>query len=146
MKRNRLWIEIIGLCSAIAFAVALLIATLGAALSFSGEPAVGQEIQSPAAPQPAAASVGQVDASQTYEGMITCSLCGAKHSARIGQSAAACTRACIRAGASFALIDGDKVYQLEGDVSLLKKVAGQRARVVGVARGNTITVSALDAA
>jgi hypothetical protein len=151
MKRNRFWIEIIALASGIAFAVALLIATLGAALSFTGEPAVGQELPKTASQSVSVAHelpqvVTQADGSQTYEGMVTCSICGAKHSAKLGASAANCTRNCVRTGASFSLVNGDKVYELDGDLTLLKKVAGQRARVVGVMHGNRIEVSALDAA
>jgi|HubBroStandDraft_6_1064221.scaffolds.fasta_scaffold08804_2 hypothetical protein len=150
MKRNRLWIEIIGLGSAIAFMLALLIATLGAALSFTGEPAVGQEMGMPAAPPnptaPSSPSDPQPGALRTFEGMVTCSQCGAKHSSKMGQSAADCTRSCVHSGASFSLVDGEKIYRLEGDLNLLKKIAGERARVVGVAHGNTIQVTALDAA
>jgi hypothetical protein len=141
MERNRFWIEIIGLCSAIAFGVALLIATLGAALSLTAEPAVGQETGSPAAQ-----SKEQAPASQVYEGMVTCSRCGAKHSAGLEQSASNCARRCVASGATFALVVGEKIYLLEGDATMLKQVAGQRARVVGVARGNTIKVSSLNAA
>ncbi len=144
MKRNRLWIEIIALGSVMACMVALLIATLGAAVALTGQPASGQEIESPA--PPAAPSVPQAEAGQSYEGMVTCSMCGAKHSAKLGENASDCTLSCVRAGAKFALIDGDKVYQLDGDPSLLKKIAGQRAHIIGIARGNTIQVSSLDAA
>lgn len=144
MTRNRLWIEIIGLGSAIACAVALLIATLGAAVAFTGQPASGQKIEAPAAPP--SPSVPQAYPTQAYEGMVTCSMCGAKHSAKLGENAADCTTSCVRAGATFSLIDGDKVYQLDGDLGLLKKVAGQRARIIGIARGNTIQVSSLDGA
>jgi hypothetical protein len=142
MKRNRFWIEIIAMCSAIACVVALLIATLGAVVSFTAEPAIGRQVEMPTTPHLQV----QADASQTFEGMVTCSLCGAKHSAELGQSAAKCTRSCVRSGAMFSLVDGEKVYQLDGDLSLLHRIAGQRVRVVGVARGNTITVSSLDAA
>jgi len=153
MKRNRLWVEIIGLGSAIAFVVALLIASLGAALSFTGEPAVGQQMGMPAASQapsnpsvPSSSSNPQLGRLRTYEGMVTCSQCGAKHSPKMGESAADCTRSCVHSGASFSLVDGEKTYRLEGDLNLLKKVAGERARVVGVAHGNTIQVTSLDAA
>jgi hypothetical protein len=154
IKRNRFWIEIIALGSGIAFAVALLIATLGAALSLTSEPAVGQQVESPA-PQtnsprphatvrPARQDLPQINGSRTFEGMITCSQCGAKHAPKLGESAADCTRNCVRTGASFSLVNGERVYQLGGDPNILKKIAGQRARVVGVLHGDTIEVSALD--
>jgi hypothetical protein len=150
IKRNRLWIEIVALASGIAFAVALLIATLGAVMSLTGEPAVGQEVESPTPAQssavvkPAKQDLPQIDGSRTFEGMVTCSQCGAKHASKMGESAADCTRNCVRTGATFSLVNGEKVYQLGGDMDLLKKLAGTRARVVGVMHGNTIEVSALD--
>ena len=149
IKRNRFWIEIIALGSGIAFAVALLIATLGAAISLTGEPAVGQEVASPAPPasvvvKPAKQDISQIEGSATFEGMVTCSQCGAKHASKLGESAADCTRNCVRSGASFSLVNGEKVYRLSGDMNILKKIAGTRARVVGVMRGNIIEVSALD--
>jgi len=78
--------------------------------------------------------------------MVTCSRCGAKHSANLGKTAGDCTRQCVHGGATFALVDGDKTYALDGDVSVLKSVAGQRARVVGVVRGHTIKVSSVSGA
>lgn len=149
IKRNRLWIEIVAVASGIAFAVALLIATLGAALSLTGEPAVGQEVESPAPAasavvKPARQDLPQIYASATFEGMVTCSQCGAKHAPKLGESAADCTRNCVRTGASFSLVNGEKVYQLGGDMDLLKRVAGTRTRIIGVMHGNTIEVSSLD--
>ena len=44
-------------------------------------------------------------------------------------------------GSQFALVEGEKTYLLDGDVALVKKFAGQRARIVGAANGHTITVS-----
>ena len=83
------------------------------------------------------------DESQAYDGMITDTHCGAKHSAAIGLAAADCTRVCIHAGEEFALVDGDKVYALTGDRDALKRVAGQRAKIVGTLNGNTISVSSV---
>jgi len=123
MKSNRFWMEICGLGTATACVVALLLATLGAAsAALAGRP------ESSAAQQ------------QTHDGMVTCSRCGAKHSADLGQTAGDCTRQCVHGGATFALVDGDKTYTLDGDVALLKPVAGQRARIVGAVHGNTIKV------
>lgn len=75
--------------------------------------------------------------------MITDTHCGAKHSAAIGLAAADCTRVCIHAGEEFALVDGDKVYALTGDRDALKRVAGERVKVVGTISGNTIAVSSV---
>jgi hypothetical protein len=130
MKMNRVWIEIVLLATAMACALALLIATLGAAAgTASSEEVAPQETQSPAG--------------QTYEGVVTCSRCGARHSATLGQTAADCTRVCVRGGANFALVGADNTYILDGDVSVLGRLAGQRARIVGELSGKTIKVSSV---
>lgn len=125
-----MWIEIVLLGTAVALAVALLFATLGAA-------AAG-----------AAGQTARVSASATrsFEGMITCSRCGAKHQPALDRSASNCVRVCVHAGASFALIDDESVYVLEGDVGSLKRLAGQRARVTGTRTGNTIKVASVTSA
>jgi hypothetical protein len=130
MKANRFWIEIITLCTGVAFALALTFAIIGATVAASG--------QNTEAPRPAARQ-------QTFVGMVTCSRCLAKHSAKIGATASDCARVCIHDGAKFALVDGDQTYILEGDPASLKLVAGQRARIVGERNGGTITVASVTA-
>jgi len=132
MKGHRLWIEIVILGTGIACALALLIATLGAAAGA----AVGS-----VGPQ----QTTQAAAEQTYEGMVTCSRCGAKHSATIGRTAADCVRVCVHGGATFALVSGDSTYQLDGDLSVLTRAAGQRVRIVGALNGKTITITSVAA-
>jgi hypothetical protein len=78
---------------------------------------------------------------ESYEGMISDTHCGARHSATIGLAAADCTRVCVHGGEQFALVDGDNVYLLEGDLQMLKRMAGERVRIVGVLNGNRISVS-----
>lgn len=137
MRRPGFWIEIIVLATVVAFMVALLIATLGAAGAVVGtRPELGQSAQSSALSSPPTRQ-------ETFEGMVTCSRCGAKHSAAMGKSATECARQCVHGGATFDLIDGDKTYVLDGDLNSLKKFAGQRARIMGVVRGNTIKVSSV---
>jgi hypothetical protein len=132
MKRHRVWIEIVMLGTAIACALALLFATLGAAAGVAvGE--VSAQQQTPTADQP-------------YEGMVTCSRCGAKHSAALGETASTCTRVCVHGGSQFALVSADMTYLLDGDLNALKKLAGQRAHVVGELHGKTIRISSVAAA
>jgi len=135
MKSSRIWIESVALGTAMACALALLIAVLAAGTAaVAGRDGSAQATESGPVQQ------------RTYEGMVTCSRCGAKHSAKLARSATNCTLACVHEGAKFALVDGERTYGLEGNEMLLKKVAGQRARVVGLVRGNTITVSSVAAA
>ncbi|MFZ0419634.1 MAG: hypothetical protein WAM04_16160 [Candidatus Sulfotelmatobacter sp.] len=98
-----------------------------------------------ATPEPESAKPAQSSAlpSQNYEGMLTDTHCGAKHSAAVGMSAADCTRACVHSGEHFALVDGEKAYILEGDEAALKRMAGQRVKIVGTLTGGTISVSSV---
>jgi hypothetical protein len=57
--------------------------------------------------------------------------------------AADCTVGCVRGGEQFALVDGDTTYLLEGDLVTLKRVAGQRVRIVGALNGKKISVTAV---
>lgn len=127
MKYHRFWIEIVLLASAAALALALFIATLGAAAA-----AADREHES-----------SQLNPSGTtsFEGMITCSRCGAKHSAALDRSASTCVRVCVHGGAGFALVNADATYLLDGDMTVLKKLAGQRARVTGTRDGQFIKVT-----
>jgi hypothetical protein len=78
---------------------------------------------------------------EKYDGVITDTHCTARHSAAIGLSAADCARACVHGGHQFALVDGDNVYVLDGEVEMLKKMAGQRVSIAGTLNGNKILVS-----
>lgn len=124
MKSYRLWIEILGNTVAVACGFALLFVSIGLLAG-----ATSGALEQDAAPKAA-----------TYEGVVTCAHCEARHSAKIGQTAADCTRTCVHGGSQFALVDGDKLYHLEGDLELLKRSAGQRVRITGAISGNTIHV------
>ncbi len=131
---TRFWIRTLAVLAITACVLALFFATPRAdAGAAAPEPQATQE-QSPA------------DQSQTYEGIITDTHCGAKHSAAVGLSAADCTRACVHSGEHFALVDGDKTYALQGEDAAIKRVAGQRVKIVGTLNGNTISVASVTAA
>jgi hypothetical protein len=49
----------------------------------------------------------------------------------------------VRGGAKYTLVDGDKVYTLEGKEDLLDRVAGERAAVEGTLDGSTIKVASV---
>ncbi len=133
IKSHRPWIEILLITTVIAFGTALLIAVLGVAAG-AGE-------ANSFAPQASTAA----SSDQTYGGIVTCSRCGAKHSAALSQSATACVRICVHGGATFSLVGSDSTYALEGEGEMLKKLAGQRVRVVGALSGQTIKVSSISA-
>ena len=131
--RARFWIETFALVSAIAFVLALVIATLVAIAGAAAEESEsGQSRPSSTA--------------RTYEGMITDSHCGAKHSAAIGRTATDCTLICVHRGEQFVVVDGDTTYLLEDDAIALKRLAGRRVRIVGTLNGRTISVTSVVAA
>jgi hypothetical protein len=128
-----LWIEILALVSAIACFLVLFLGTPAATTRAANAQSEAGQPQSSSVP------------SQLYEGVVTDTHCGAKHSAAVGLSAADCTRACIHSSERFALVDGDKMYVLEGEAAALKRVAGQRAKISGTLTGNTIAVASVAA-
>jgi hypothetical protein len=75
--------------------------------------------------------------------MVTCSRCFAKHSAKIAATATDCARVCIRDGANFSFVNGDRTSLLQGEPTELKRVAGQRVQIVGALSGGTITVASV---
>lgn len=85
---------------------------------------------------------------QTYTGKVSDSMCGAKHSA--GVDPATCVRACVKKGAKYALVVGDKVYTLEtesqANLDELNKLAWEEAKVTGTPNGDTISVKTVIAA
>ncbi len=137
MKAHRVWLEIVLLGTAIAFALALLIATVGAVAG-----AAQTETQSQSQTQSQPQRVAQ-PGERIFEGMVTCSRCGARHSVTLARAADNCVRICVHNGGSFALVDAESSYILDGDPVALKKIAGQRARVVGVLTGKTIKMSSV---
>lgn len=141
LRAHRVWIEIVLLGAAIACALALLIATLGAAAGAAVDGLAQQE--NPSATAEAVQAGNTAD--RAYVGMVTCSRCKAKHSPKMGQTAEICVRVCVHGGAHFALVNAETVYLLEGDLPALKKVAGERVRVIGDLKGNTIIVKSVSA-
>ncbi len=87
-------------------------------------------------------------ATQTFTGKVSDAMCGAKHSE--GVDPATCTRACVKKGAKYALVVGDKVYTLDtsdqATLAKLNDLAWQQAKVTGSANGDTIAVKTVTAA
>ena len=167
-QAQRSWLSLVTFCAVTGLLVALGSAVIlaGASLAFAvGQPAPGAEvnaiptasavqiIEQPAAAPTALDAHAQVTAqavddsgagsSQTFAGMITDSRCGARHRMNSGKTSAECVRSCVRHGAHYVLVDGEKVYALEGYPDQLEKLAGERANIVGMLEGNTIKVTAV---
>jgi hypothetical protein len=82
---------------------------------------------------------------QSFSGVITDSKCGARHVAESNMSSAECARFCVRNGAQYLLVDGEKNSVLGGDTSKLSKLAGQRVRITGTRTGDRIDVVSIAA-
>lgn len=64
-----------------------------------------------------------------WKGLLTDSMCGAKH--MMAGDDAKCARACVKGGARYALLVGDKVYELAGLSEELDGLAGTMVNAVG---------------
>ena len=136
MKHNRIWLELVTVCAIAALILALGLAILGVSAAM----ALAQGPDSPRIPTEKFQAGGE----QTFSGVVTDSMCGAKHNTSMDQSAARCTKMCLKKGASFALVDGDKVYKLNGGDEYLDKLAGERVKLSGTLNGDTIKVMSVD--
>jgi hypothetical protein len=136
VNTNRSWFSLLTFCASASLAAALALAMV-----FAGASAVL------AAATPAAAAAEETNSAPqtTFAGVITDSQCGARHAEGSGKSPAECTLACVKSGAKFALVNGDKVYKLEGNANDLSRWAGQRVKIVGARSGDTITVTSVAA-
>ena len=85
--------------------------------------------------------------SQTLTGQVSDAMCGAKHEE--SNKPADCTRACVKHGANYALVVGDKVYTLQTSdkaaLDALDKLAGAKAQVTGDVEGTTVNVKSVKA-
>lgn len=142
MKQNRFWLSLITLCVAVACAAAILLAIVSAttalAVTTSEEPSsmVAKEQRSPVAGDQA--SVRQ----KVLKGVVSDTSCSAKHVSQ-DKTAAECARVCVRHGAQYALISGERMYLLDGDLAEVDRLAGQRTEVVGSLDGDSVTVRSI---
>jgi len=140
VKHHRPAISLIGFCvmAALGAAFALAFIVAGGAVALASHQDAQQQpknpsiTQAPLVPSPVAA---------TFNGMITDSYCGARHRKSSHQNSADCARACVREGATYVLVDGDRRFRLTGGNDVLDKLAGQRASVTGTRQGDTISVN-----
>jgi hypothetical protein len=85
---------------------------------------------------------------QTFTGKVSDTMCGAKH--KEGLPPADCVRACVKNGAKYALVVGDKIYTLDTsnktNLDELNKLAWEEAKVTGTTNGDVISVKSVTAA
>ncbi len=131
MRTKKLsWIGLITFCTA-----STIVAALGMALIFTSASMIYADAQS---------DPSTSNSTQSFSGIVTDDHCGAKHQLS-DRSPADCTRICVTKGAKYVLIDGDKVYILQGDIVKLNRLAGERVTVVGSLHGQIIDFSSITA-
>jgi hypothetical protein len=83
---------------------------------------------------------------KTFVGNVSDSMCGLKHMMP-GKSDKECTLECVKAGSKFVLADlaNGKVYQLS-DQKKPEPLAGQKVKITGSLRGDTISVITIEPA
>ena len=130
-KHDRSWLTLVSFLIATTLASSLVFA-----LAFAGVTAViGEPAQAADEPQ-----VDPITTERTFSGVITDARCGARHSNR-EKSASECSRACVRHGSNYIIVNGDKKYELIGELREVAEFAGQRVSLTGVLDGQTIKVS-----
>jgi hypothetical protein len=113
-----------------------LCAVVLAIVTLSLSPAMAQVREKPL-------RMGRTD-DKTFVGLVSDSSCGAKHK-MADKTAQECARACVHDGSGYVLVAADTTFRLQGHANELEALAGQKAKITGTLRGNTIRVEAVSA-
>jgi uncharacterized protein YaeQ len=76
---------------------------------------------------------------QTITGVITDTMCGAKHSMMKGQPDDQCVRVCVKGAHEYALYDGKRIWKLS-DQKTPARFAAARVTVTGSMEEKTMTI------
>jgi hypothetical protein len=140
MKHRSSWLSLIGSCVLMAVGAAVAFAIIVAAGSAALADRQNPDSEAPGQQQ----AISPASPGESYEGVVTDSHCGARHIRNSRLNPTECARLCVRQGARYVLVDGNRRYKLVGSQEALEKFAGQRIRVSGTRQGDTIQVSAAD--
>lgn len=83
-------------------------------------------------------------AEMTMTGTVSDSHCGLKH-AEASDAAAGCVKSCVKGGATYVLVSGGKVYNLDAQ-DKFEAFAGKSVKVTGDSDGTSIKVKSVEAA
>lgn len=139
MKQRRSWFALLTFCTTSALVAALALAILFAAVTvvFAVADASGLQAEVTTATPRAAIPPD----SKVFVGLITDDHCGARHAMDSDKNPTECARMCVRNGAKYVLVNGDKTYRLEEDGGVdFDKLVGQRLKVTGTLDGDTISI------
>lgn len=76
---------------------------------------------------------------ETFTGVVTDTMCGAKHTMMKDQPDDKCVRMCVKGSSEYALFDGQNVFKLS-DQSKPARFAAQKAKVTGALDLKTKTI------
>lgn len=76
---------------------------------------------------------------ESFTGVITDTMCGAKHTMMKDQPDDKCVKMCVKGSSEYALFDGKNVFKLS-DQSKPAKFAAQKVKVTGTLDRNTKTI------
>lgn len=79
---------------------------------------------------------------RTLTGIVSDAMCGQTHMIK-DKTPAECVRICIKDGSKYALVVGNTVYTLTGHEEAIDKLAGQKASVTGMVKGDTMMVTSV---
>jgi hypothetical protein len=84
---------------------------------------------------------------ETFTGVITDTMCGAKHTMMKDQPDDKCVRMCVKGSSDYALFDGQNVLKLS-DQSKPAKFSAQKVKVTGTLdpKTKTIKITSIDTA
>jgi hypothetical protein len=81
-------------------------------------------------------------ATQTYDGVVSDSMCGKKHMIS-GKSDAQCIQECVKAGSKYVLVVGEKIYTLDAKTQAITPFAGKHVQVQGELKGASLSVQSI---
>jgi hypothetical protein len=92
----------------------------------------------------ALSAMGLLGADASWTGVISDSMCGASHGSKPAKQ---CTLGCVKKGAQYVVVVGDKVYSISNqNAPGLAKYAGDNVKVTGTMSGDSITVKKISKA
>jgi len=127
-QQNRSWFSLVSFFTVTTLGWSLLLAAVlaGATVVVAGREAPSAEDQTG-------------ENNKAYSGVITDAHCGPKHSDS-ERGASECARMCVHNGSRYTIVDGDKKFEVTGNLAQFDEFAGQRVSLFGVLAGNTIKV------
>ena len=90
-------------------------------------------------------SLTSIASAETFTGVVTETMCGAKHTMMKDQPDDKCIKMCVKGSSEYALFDGQNVFKLS-DQSKPAKFSAQKVKVTGTLdqKNKTIKVTSIE--